>query len=150
MDTELNLFREELPDKTFGKLYNGKVYLCETLEDIVRAPGVYVKKETALDYGRYRLSISYSNRFGKQMILITNVRNGKILYHGVSVDAVGARFHGGNKVTDTEACILAGKFRTEDGIRECAIVNQTLIDLVRKADQEGEVYLNILKKEIKL
>ncbi len=145
MDTEINLFREELPDKTFGKLYNGKIYLCEVLEDIVRPEGQYVKKQTALSYGRYRLSISFSKRFGKQMILITNVRNGKILYHGVSVDSVGARFHGGNDVDDTEACILAGKTRTLTGIKDCAAVNQMLIDLVRAADQEGEVYLNILK-----
>lgn len=145
MDTELNLYREELPDKTFGKLYKGDVYLCETLEDIVRKLGVYVKKETALDYGRYRLSISYSNRFKKQMILITNIRGGKILYHGDSVDTIGARIHGGNDVDDTEACILAGKTRTEVGIKDCAAVNQMLIDLVKAADQEGEVYLNILK-----
>lgn len=149
MDTELYLKREEHPDKTFGKLYKGDVYLCETLEDIVRNDGTYVKKETALPYGKYRLSISYSNRFKKQMILITNVRGGKILYHGDSVDSIGARFHGGNLVTHTEACVLAGKDRTEDGsgIKNCSAVNQMLIDLVKKADQEGEVYLNILKKE---
>ena len=145
MDTELFLYREELPDKTFGKLYKEKLYLCETLEDVVRAPGVYVKKETAIDYGRYRLSISYSNRFKKQMLLITNVRGGKILYHGDPIDTLGVRFHGGIDVDDTEACILAGKTRTETGIKDCAAINQMLIDLVRAADQEGEVYLNILK-----
>ena len=147
MDTNLYLYREELPDKTFGKLYKERIYLCETLEDIARKEGDYVKKETALAYGRYRLSISFSNRFKKQMVLITNVRDGKMLYHGVSVDSIGARFHGGNTVDDTEACILAGKTRTQEGIKDCSAVNQMLIDLVRAADQDGEVYLNILKAE---
>lgn len=145
MDTEIYLYREELPDKTFGKMYKEKLYLCETLEDIVRKEGEYVPKQTALPYGRYRLSISYSNRFKKQMILITNVRGGKILYHGDSVDSIGARVHGGNDVDDTEACILAGKTRTATGIKDCTQVNQMLIDMVRALDQEGEVYLNILK-----
>lgn len=147
MDTEIYLYREEFPDKTFGKLYNGNVYLNETLEDPVRPKSEYVKGDTALPYGRYRLSISFSNRFQKQMILITNVRGGTITYHGVSIDAIGARFHGGNTTANTLACILAGKTRTLAGIRDCTAVNQMLIDLVRKADQDGEVYLNILAKK---
>lgn len=145
MDTNLFLYREELPDKTFGKLYKEKLYLCETLEDIVRKEGEYVKEETALPYGKYRLSITYSNTFKKQMILLTNVRGGKLMYHGDAIDTIGARFHGGNRVIHSKACILAGRTRTTEGIKDCAAVNQMLIDLVRAADQEGEVYLTILK-----
>ena len=142
--TDLYLKREEAPTKTFGKLYNGNIYLCETLEDKVRNENEYVKGETALPYGRYRLLISYSNRFKKQMILITNVRGGAITYHGQSVDSVGARIHGGNTEKDTLGCVLAGKTRTETGIKNCSAINQTLIDLVKNADQWGEVYLNII------
>ncbi|MES2285819.1 MAG: DUF5675 family protein [Bacteroidota bacterium] len=144
MDTELYLKREEHPTKTFGKLYNGNVYLNETLEDKVRSESEYVKSETAIPYGRYRLSISYSNRFKKQMILITNVRGGSIKYHGNSIDTLGVRIHGGNDEGDSIGCILAGKTRTETGIKDCSSVNQMLVDLVKKADETGEVYLNIV------
>src|SRR4030065_2005375 len=100
--TELYLKREEFPDKTWGKLYNGNIYLCETLEDKVRNENEYVKGETAIPYGRYRLSVSYSNRFKKQMILITNVRGGIITYHGESIDTIGIRIHGGNTEANTK------------------------------------------------
>ena len=143
--TELYLKREEQLTKTFGKLYKGEIYLCETLEDMVRSN--YVKGETAIPYGRYRLSISYSNRFKKQMILITNVRGGTILYHGQSIDCLGVRIHGGNTEADTTGCILAGKTRTETGIKNCSAINQMLIDLVANADQYGEVYLNIVSNK---
>jgi hypothetical protein len=145
MDTEFNLYREEAPGKTFGKLYKGGVYLCETLEDEVRKDGEYVEDATAIPYGRYRMSITYSNRFKKQMILITNVRGSKILYHGYPIDSCGIRVHGGNDENDTEGCVLAGKTRTATGIKDCTAVNTMLIDMVRAADQVGEVYLNILK-----
>jgi len=145
--TELFLKREELPTKTYGKLYNGNIYLCETLEDKVRSESDYVKGETAIPYGRYRLSISYSNRFKKQMILITNVRGGTITYHGKSIDSVGARIHGGNTEADTLGCVLAGQTRTATGIKNCSAVNQMLIDLVKNADQWGEVYLNIISNK---
>lgn len=78
------------------------------------------------------------------MILVTNVRGGSIKYHGSSIDTLGIRIHGGNTEVDSIGCILAGKTRTETGIKDCTAVNQMLIDLVRKSDQEGEVYLNIV------
>lgn len=143
--TELFLKREEEPTKTFGKLYNGAIYLCETLEDKVRIE--YVQRETAIPYGRYRLSISYSNRFKKQMILITNVRGGSITYHGEPIDGLGVRIHGGNSEAQSIGCILAGKTRTATGIKDCAAINQILIDLVKNADQYGEVYLNIISNK---
>ena len=145
---ELFLKREEQPTKTFGKLYKVDQYLCETLEDRVRGEGEkFVSGETAIPYGRYRLIVSYSNRFKKQMIQVVNVRGGHILFHGVPIDATGIRFHGGNSEKDTLGCVLCGKIRNENGISDCFAVNQMLIDMVKKADETEEVYLNIVSNK---
>ncbi len=143
---ELYLKREENQTKTFGRLYEENIYLNETLEDKVRsASDPFILKETAIPYGRYRLIISFSNRFKKQMIQIINVRGSNILYHGVSVDACGLRLHGGNTEEDTLGCVLCGKTRTLEGIKDCKIVVDNLIKLVKSADKKEEVYLNIVK-----
>ncbi len=144
----MNLFlkREEFSDKTFGKLYKENVYLNETLEDKVRGENEpFVLKETAIPYGKYRLIISFSNRFKKQMIQIVNIRGNNILYHGISIDACGLRLHGGNTEADTIGCVLCGKTRTKTGIQDCAGIVQSLIDLIKKTDETEEVYLIIIK-----
>src|ERR1035437_5823030 len=139
---ELYLKREELPTKTFGKLFKEQIYLNETLEDVVRPEGEYVKNQTAIPYGRYRVIISFSNRFQRQMPQIVNVRGSNITYHGISIDACGIRLHGGNVVDDTEGCVLNGKTRNANGIQDCASTVQAIIDLVKKTDETEEVYLN--------
>lgn len=143
---ELFLKREEHPTKTFGKLYRGGIYLSETLEDKVLHDGEkFVSGEFAIPYGRYRLIISFSNRFKKQMIQVVNVRGTNILFHGISIDSCGIRMHGGNTENDTSGCPLVGKTRTETGIKDCAVPVQSLFDLVKKTDEREEVYLNIVK-----
>lgn len=142
---ELYLKREEKSTKTFGKLYNGNVYMDETLEDAVRPADKFISGQSAIPYGRYRLIISFSNRFKKQMIQVVNVRGNNILFHGQSIDSCGIRMHGGNTEEDTLGCPLVGRTRTESGIKDCAVAVQSLFDLVKKADEEAEVYLNIVK-----
>ncbi len=141
---EIFLKREEHPTLTFGKLYKGDVYMAETLEDPFRGKD-YVKDDTCIPYGRYRLIISFSNRFQKQMIQVVNVRGSNILFHGVSIDACGIRLHGGNSTHDTLGCPLVGKTRNVTGIQDCAVAVQSLFDLVKKTDETEEVYLNIVK-----
>lgn len=142
---ELYLKREEHPERTFGKYYKENVYIGESLEDPVLPEGKVELGKMAIPYGRYRLVISYSNRFKKQMIQVVNVRGSNILFHGVPIDACGIRIHGGNDVEDTLGCPLAGKIRTATGIANCAGVVQQLFDIVKKHDETEEVYLNIVK-----
>lgn len=143
---ELYIKREEKPTLTFGKLYKGDLYLSESLEDKVLKPGqTFIPGEFAIPYGRYRLILSYSDRWKKQMIQVVNVRGSNILFHGVGIDTCGIRVHGGNSEFDTHGCPLVGKTRTATGIKDCTAVVQMLIDLVKKADETEEVYLNIVK-----
>jgi hypothetical protein len=88
---------------TIGELYVDGVFECYTLEDIERE--VKIKSETAISKGIYKVIITMSNRFKRQMPLLLNVPNFQ-----------GVRIHAGNTNHDTEGCILVGQTRSKDFI----------------------------------
>lgn len=105
---KLTLIRKyKLPTYTIGKLYIDEEYFCDTLEDKDRGltdsmmvgeiSKIKIKKETAIPTGTYKVTITYSNRFKKNMPLINNVKGFE-----------GIRIHSGNTDKDTEGCILVG------------------------------------------
>jgi len=81
---------------TIGRLYVNNVYQCFTLEDAVR--DTKIAGTTAIGEGTFKVVITRSNRFGKDMPLLLNVPN----YEGV-------RIHSGNTSKDTEGCIILGE-----------------------------------------
>lgn len=83
------------PEYTIGKLYINKEYFCDTLEDAIRKEKIYA--ETAIPFGKYEVTITYSPRFKKNLPLLLNVPNFE-----------GVRIHSGNTKDDTEGCILVG------------------------------------------
>ena len=97
----------KLPTYTIGKLYIDGEYFCDTLEDKDRGltdsmmvgeiSKIKIKKETAIPTGTYKVTITYSNRFKKNMPLINDVKGFE-----------GIRIHSGNTNQDTEGCILVG------------------------------------------
>ena len=97
----------KLPTYTIGKLYVDGEYFCDTLEDkdrgltdditVSEISKIKIKKETAIPTGTYKVTITYSNRFKKNMPLINDVKGFE-----------GIRIHSGNTDKDTEGCILVG------------------------------------------
>lgn len=96
------------PTYTIGRFYiNGK-YFCDTIEDKDRnltsnmtledISKIKVKGQTAIPKGTYKVNITYSPRFKKDMPLIENV---------IGFD--GIRIHSGNTAEDTEGCIIVGE-----------------------------------------
>ena len=75
MECELNrIYKGE--DYTIGELYIDGVFICHTLEDKVRILNSYEDKvygETAIPIGRYKVVLSYSNRFKRILPEILNV-----------------------------------------------------------------------------
>ena len=85
-------------DKTIGKLYINGLFRYYVLEDLVRAKGEKVQKETAIPYGKYNVTVSQSPRLGRRLPLIENVP----LFTGI-------RIHAGIDESWTEGCVLISR-----------------------------------------
>lgn len=103
----LRLIREPSDSgATHGSLYLNDVWVCWTLEDVMREqPGVAVASwkipgSTAIPAGRYPVELTLSNRFKVVLPEVKHVEGFE-----------GIRIHAGNTVADTEGCILVGLTR---------------------------------------
>lgn len=114
-----------------------------SIEDVVRevegqpVEAWKVNGKTAIPSGRYRLSWTMSNRFGRNMLLLDPVPG-----------FAGVRVHSGNRATDTEGCILLGMAWTisdgEESIlksREAVAMFERLV--VPKIEAGEAVYLEV-------
>lgn len=93
---------------TIGKLYIDGVYFCDTVEDkdrglddsmeesTIKSRKVY--GETAIPLGTYKIEITYSPKFKKNLPLLYNVKGFE-----------GIRIHSGNTAKDSLGCIIVGK-----------------------------------------
>ena len=140
---EILLQRVAKKDKyTIGKLYVNNQYFCDTLEDIDRGltqsmteQQIKSKKvygETAIPTGTYRIIISYSNRFKKQMPLLLNVP-------GFS----GIRIHTGNTEKDSLGCILVGKNKAVGKVLESRDTYNKLFSILQKANEKETIKITI-------
>jgi len=130
------LDRCKVIDETmFGRLYIDNQFFCWTLEDVVRKEKI--KHKTAIPEGNYTVSLTYSNRYKKDMPLIWNfqeplegggtqgiVDNGMIFR--------GVRIHGGNNIKHTSGCILVGKDIDEEKKVIWGNMTDEIIDYLNK------------------
>lgn len=115
------------PTCTIGKLYIDDVEICYTLEDVVRPNGEKVYGETAIPAGRYRVDVTYSNRFQCDMPLLLDVPNFE-----------GIRIHPGNTDKDTHGCILVGLYAHGDSIAQSRAAYNLVFPEIRDAIEHGE------------
>lgn len=125
-------------DYTIGELSINGAFFCHTLEDKVRILNSFEDKvygETAIPVGRYKVIISYSNHFKKEMPEIVNVE----FFSGI-------RIHAGNNKDDTYGCILVGVCKNiEEGwIYDSKKTYNKLFDILKKAlSKNEEIFINI-------
>ncbi len=122
---------------TPGVLHLDGGHYCYTCEDEDRflENGVTEKVygRTAIPRGRYRLTITWSERFKRFLPLVNDVP-----------DFTGVRFHGGNRAEHSHGCVLGGQIPTADGVASCAPVVDGLCALLRDADALDEpVWLEV-------
>jgi hypothetical protein len=133
---ELRLSRDKLTDRaTLGALFaavgDGEQFLCYTLEDVVRA-GPKVPGETAIPAGRYRVRLTWSDRFKRVLPLVCDVPG-----------FTGIRIHAGNTAADTAGCPLVGHTRFGDRLQESRAALEDLLPRLEAWEKSGEVWLTV-------
>ncbi|MGH7184513.1 MAG: DUF5675 family protein [Nitrospiraceae bacterium] len=137
---EMLLVRDyPLEHATTGDLTIDGVHECYICEDVVRDPGVKVDGKTAIPYGRYRIVVTWSDRFQKPMPLLVDVPG-----------FTGVRIHPGNTEFDTEGCLLPGTDRDINAgiVSRSVLAFVVLFDKIKDALESESVYLTIKPKEI--
>lgn len=132
------------PGCIFGRLYINDQFECWTLEDVERemtdgekglTKEEKVHGKTAIPTGRYRVDITRSARFGRDLPLLLNVPNFE-----------GIRIHPGNTAADTEGCILVGTVasKTTGFLGGSRVAFNKLFDKLfdAKADKE-EIWIEV-------
>lgn len=106
------------------------------LEDVVRP--LKIKGETAIPAGRYKIELTYSNRFQRTLPLLLNVEN----YEGV-------RIHPGNSASNTEGCLLPGFTRKRDRVEYSRSAFELLYSFIEIAiAKKEEVYITVKNPHI--
>lgn len=118
---------------TLGKMYIDGEDFCYTLEDVVRPDGEKVYGETAIPAGRYRVDITFSNRFQCDMPLVMGVPNFE-----------GIRIHKGNRAADTHGCILVGTGVNGSALTDSRSAYERVFPKIQEALRNGEeVWLEV-------
>jgi hypothetical protein len=122
---------------TIGVLSVNGQRICEAVEDEDRGlssdmplkelQAKKIKGQTAIPTGTYKVVITYSPRFKKQLPLLQDVPG----YEGV-------RIHPGNTAKDTEGCILCGRNTIKGGVTDSRLWTGKVIDMIDEALKNKE------------
>ena len=124
------------PNYTEGELYVNGVYFCKTLEDSNRdlnKNGQFdnnekkIYGETCIPYGKYKVILSYSSKFKRELPEILEVPNFQ-----------GIRIHRGNKISDTLGCILCGEKVKNGYLSNSTPYEIKLVELFKQAKSRNE------------
>ena len=124
------------PNYTEGELYVNGVYFCKTLEDTNRdlnKNGQFdnnekkVYGETCIPYGKYKVILSYSPKFKRELPEILEVP-----------DFQGIRIHRGNKISDTLGCVLCGEKVKNGYLSNSTPYEKKLVELFKQAKSRNE------------
>ena len=124
------------PNYTEGELYVNGVYFCKTLEDTNRdlnKNGQFdnnekkVYGETCIPYGKYKVILSYSPKFKRELPEILEVP-----------DFQGIRIHRGNKISDTLGCILCGEKVKNGYLSNSTPYEIKLVELFKQVKSRNE------------
>jgi len=143
----INLFLDRMfckPTHTVGILSIGEETFCNTLEDPVRDfnkdgdlddPGeIKIYGETAIPYGRYKVDVTMSPKFKRELPLIIDVKH-----------FIGIRIHRGVTVKNTSGCVLVGDNTAVAKLSNGAYYEKKLTALLKAYIKAGEeIYINIV------
>ena len=124
---------------TIGKMYIDGQYLCDTVEDCDRglkqsmtSQQIAVKKvygKTAIPTGRYKVTLTFSNKFKRVLPLVNDV-----------IGFLGIRIHAGNTADDSLGCIIVGENKIKGGVVNSKV---TLERLMAKLTGQTNILLTV-------
>ncbi|HMI78669.1 MAG TPA: DUF5675 family protein [Ferruginibacter sp.] len=138
---QLKVIRSVFTDKaTYGKLYLNDQFYAYTCEDTVRHLSgdcsKKIKKETAIDAGKYEMALTFSNNFQKYLPLLMNVK----CFEGI-------RIHGGNTAANSEGCILVGaEGDMKTKIWNCAGKVASLVAAMKAVEKKEKMWIEIVEE----
>ena len=124
------------PNYTEGELYVNGVYFCKTLEDTNRdlnKNGQFdnnekkVYGETCIPYGKYKVILSYSPKFKRELPEILEVP-----------DFQGIRIHRRNKISYTLGCVLCSEKVKNGYLSNSTPYEIKLVELFKQAKSRNE------------
>lgn len=128
---------------TIGHLYIDGKYFCDTCEDKDRGltdsmtlediAKIKVYGKTAIPTGRYRVTMTYSNKFGKVLPLVNGVKG----FDGI-------RIHSGNTAEDSLGCVLLGKNKAKGAVLESRVTCNEFNKIINQVIGKEAVYLTIV------
>ena len=121
---------------TIGNLYINNKFVCNTLEDTWRdlnkVPKVY--GQTAIPEGRYRVVMTWWNKYNKEIPILLNVP----YFEGILI-------HAGNTAKDTEGCILVGENKVKGQVVNSQYHSQIISEMISEAiDLNEKVFITII------
>lgn len=144
MNIQIN--RKWFTDKsTIGELLIDGVVFCYTLEDVARANGVKIPGITAIPQGSYKLIVSESVRFKKELPLIYSPESTDLSIESWGKKWSGIRLHAGNTAADSEGCIILGSVRLQDTVLDSALAVTAFMDKIK--DQRFPLNITILNNQ---
>lgn len=124
---------------TIGKLYVDGEYFCDTVEDCDRGLtdkmsveeilAIKVYGKTAIPTGRYRVTLTYSNKFKRVLPLINAVKG-----------FLGIRMHNGKDASSSLGCVIVGENKVKGGVINS---KATMEKLMQKLSGNRFIYLTI-------
>ena len=123
---------------TIGQLFINNEYFSDCLEDTDRGltssmgieeiKRIKVPGNTCIPYGTYKITITYSPKFKKNLPLINDVKGFE-----------GIRIHSGNNNNDTSGCLLLGFNKIKGGVINSKVTVDKFIDIIQKTINSGEI-----------
>lgn len=134
---KLKLERKQFKETyTIGDLYVDGVFFSNTLEDKnrdINKNGKFdngetkVYRETCIPFGTYKIIVSMSPRFGRELPRLLDVPS----FEGVLI-------HRGNTPADTAGCILVGENKAEGKVLNSTPYEEKLVKMMKAASSKGE------------
>lgn len=148
---ELTLKRIARKDTyTIGRLYNGKEWICDTIEDTDRGltnglsekeiAKIKVKDKTAIPTGRYKITLDVvSPKYSKSAYYRQQCCGGRVprLLNVKGFD--GVLIHKGNTAKDSSGCIIVGRNTRVGMVLESQTYFEKLYKILREAKLRGEL-----------